>query len=286
MSSEIVSFPRYGSEVLEEITMGVDILQKFNVKTMGHGDTTLVFAHGFGSEQGAWRHQIAAFESNYKIVLFDYLGCGQSDIRDYNPMDYDSLRRYKDDVVAIYKALNLTDTIYIGHSASAMIGMLASLEKPDWFRKLIFVSASPRYLNDGAYVGGFEKSDLKTLYEAMATNYLIWANGFASLAMGNSEKPELGREFARSLSAMRPDIAQSTARVIFEADFRSDIPSLRHPTLILQANKDIAVPISVGSYLAEHTPQSHLILLNAEGHLPHMSAPEEVTDAIRDFIAE
>jgi sigma-B regulation protein RsbQ len=262
------------------------ILQKYNVNVVGRGETTLVFAHGFGSEQTAWRHQIAAFQNNYRIVLFDYLGCGQSGVSDYNPLYYDSLARYADDVLAIYKALDLNDTIYVGHSVSAMIGLLASRKAPSLFRNLIFISTSPRYLNDGNYIGGFEPSDLKTLYAAMADNYLAWANGFAPIAVANSQHPELGREFARTLSSMRPDIAQSTARVIFETDMRSELSCIQHPSLILQSTHDPIVPQSVGYYLAEHTPGSQLVLLNAEGHLPHFSSPDEVTSAIWDFVAD
>jgi sigma-B regulation protein RsbQ len=263
-----------------------NILQKYNVNTIGSGNTTIVFAHGFGSDQSAWRHQIEAFQSQYRIVLFDYLGCGKSDVSGYNPLYYNSLARYAEDVLAIYAALDLKDTIYVGHSVSAMIGLLASKKAPSRFRDLIFVSASPRYLNDEDYKGGFEPSDLKTLYAAMAENYLSWANGFAPRAMGHAEQPELGREFARTLSGMRPDIAQSIARVIFEADLRADLASLQHPSLILQSTHDVIVPPSVGHYLAAHCPASRLVMLNAEGHLPHFSSPDEVTGAIRDFIID
>jgi sigma-B regulation protein RsbQ len=266
--------------------MSANIIQKYNVNVLGSGSTTLVFAHGFGSEQEAWRHQIAAFQNQYRIVLFDYLGCGKSDISNYNPLYYNSLARYAEDVLAIYEALDLKDTIYVGHSVSGMIGMLASKKAPARFRDLIFVSSSPRYLNDGDYVGGFEQSDLESLYAAMAANYLNWASGLAPIAVANAEHPELGREFARTLGAMRPDIAQSTARVIFETDMRSQLPSVQHPALFLQSTNDAVVPPSVGDYLMEHCPDSRLVMLNAEGHLPHFSSPDEVTRAIWDFLTD
>lgn len=266
--------------------MSANILQKYNVNIVGSGDTTLVFAHGFGSEQQAWRHQIAAFQSQYRIVLFDYLGCGKSDVSNYNPYHYNSIVRYADDVLAIYEALNLKDTIFIGHSVSGMVGLLTSTKVPSLFRKLIFVSTSPRYLNDDGYIGGFEPSDLKTLYAAMSANYLSWANGFAPIAMANSQQPELGHEFARTLSSMRPDIAQSTARVIFEMDLRSQLSSIQHPSVFLQSTNDVIVPMNVGHYLSTHCPASQLVVLNAEGHLPHVSAPDEVNSAIRNFITD
>lgn len=264
--------------------MAQDVLQKFNVTTLGHGAQTLVFAHGFGSDQTAWRHQVAAFITHYRIVLFDYLGCGKSDLSDYSPLHYDSLESYKDDLLAIYEALNLTDSIFVGHSASATVGMLASRVHPARFRKMVFIGASPRYLNETDYVGGFEQADLNALYDALAADYLGWANGFASAAMGNPQRPELGREFARSLSAMRPDIAQSTARMIFESDFRAQLPHIEPPVLILQSTRDMAVPMAVGDYLSATIPHSHLVVLNAEGHFPHLSAPQTVISAIQDFL--
>jgi sigma-B regulation protein RsbQ len=264
--------------------MTTAIQQKFNVNVIGSGDQRLVLGHGFGSDQTTWRYQVAAFASQYRLVLFDYLGCGKADIHDYSPLRYNSLERYKDDLLAIYDELQLTGTIFIGHSVSAMIGVLASRERPELFKKLVFVGASPRYLNDGAYVGGFEMADLNALYAVMADNYLGWANGFGHAAMANASRPELGCEFAASLSAMRPDIAQSTARVIFESDERIELPQIVPPVLILQSTKDIAVPMQVGEYLAAHVPQNRLVVLNSEGHFPHLSAPDQVTAAISDFL--
>lgn len=264
--------------------MQTDILRKFNVNIQGHGKQTLVFAHGFGSDQTAWRHQVAAFQADYRIVMFDYLGCGATDSSNYNPLHYNSLHRYADDLLSIYRALDLRETIFVGHSASAMIGMIASKTQPTWFRKLVFISGSPRYLNDQAYIGGFEQRDLHVLYNTMAANYLGWANGFGPLAMGKRAAPELGQEFAEKLSAMRPDIAQSTARVIFESDLRAELTQLQHPVLLLHATNDIAVPLEVGYYLAAHIPRNQLIILNAEGHFAHLSAPTEVIQAIRTFI--
>lgn len=260
------------------------VKQKFNIHIVGSGKQTLVMGHGFGSDQTAWRYQIAALSSQYRIVLFDYLGCGQADLSGYSPHRYNSIERYRDDVIDIYEDLGLTDTIFVGHSMSAMVSMLIAIAQPHLIKKLVFVGASPRYLNEPGYIGGFEKSDLDTLYKTMAANYLGWSNGFGPLAIANAERPELGKEFARTLSAMRPDIAQSTARLIFELDLRDQLPRLQQPVLILQSQRDIVVPMSVGDYLATHIPYSQLVILNAEGHLPHLSAPDEVTTAIQQFL--
>lgn len=259
-------------------------LSDFNVNIIGEGATTLVFGHGFGSAQTAWQHQIMAFKDHYRLVLFDYVGCGQSNIQAYSPLHYDSLERYRDDLLTIYVTLGLSNTIFVGHSMSGMIGLLASLAQPAAFRKLVLIGASPRYLNDGDYIGGFEQADLDQLYQAMADNYLGWANGFSSLAMANPERPELGRAFAQTLATMRPDIAQSTARIIFEADYRDQLERVPHPVLVLQTQHDFAVPVQVGVYLAAHLPNSQFVLLPAKGHFPHMSAPDAVTTAIKTFM--
>lgn len=261
-----------------------EVLRRFNVTVMGQGQPTLVFAHGFGSDQTAWRYQVEAFAAQYRIVLFDHLGCGKADVSDYHPRRYNSLARYAEDLLQIYAALNLSDTIYVGHSISAMIGMLASLARPSAFSKFVFVGASPRYLNDEAYIGGFTQADLEQIYALMAEDYLGWTNGFAPLAMGNPERPELGHEFTRTLSTMRADIAQSVARVIFESDVRAQLPALQAPVLVLQAANDPMVPPQAANYLACHLPHNQLHILHAQGHLPHLSAPAQVTAAMHNFL--
>lgn len=260
--------------------MASSILERNNVKILGSGDRTLVFAHGFGSAQSAWRHQVAAFAPNFRIVLFDHVGAGKSDFTAYSPRRYSSVYSYAEDLLDLCAELKLAECILVGHSVSGMVSLLAALVEPQLFKQLIFVGASPRYLNDDGYVGGFEQSDLDALYAAMSSNYYAWASGFAPLAMRNLDKPELAQEFASTLAAIRPDIAQAVARVIFESDHRQDLPRLQVPTLILQSNNDIAVPLEVGKYMADKISQSQLINIDAQGHLPHLSAPDVVTKAI------
>jgi sigma-B regulation protein RsbQ len=247
---------------------------------------TVVLAHRFGSDQTAWRHQAAALGADYRLVLFDHLGCGQADTSAFNPLVYNSLERFSADVLDILRALELERVIFIGHSVSAMLGMLAALAEPQRIARLVFVGASPRYLNETGYVGGFELADLNSMYKVMAQSYLDWANGFAPLVMGNAGDPSLGREFARTLSGMRPDMAQSIARVIFEADYRAQLPLVTQPVLILQPNRDVAVPLAVGAYLAARLPHNQLRILDAEGHFPHLSAPDEVNAAICAWLAD
>lgn len=260
--------------------MTTSILERNHINLLGHGTQTIIFAHGFGSDQTAWRHQVAAFAPNYRIVLFDHVGAGKSDFSAYSPHRYSSLYSYAEDLLEICHELKLTNCILVGHSVSGMISLLAALIDPSCFSQLIFVGASPRYLNDVGYVGGFDQSDLDALYGAMSANYYAWVSGFASMVMGNPERPELATEFANTLTAIRPDIAQAVARVIFQSDHREELPRLRVPTLILQASDDIAVPLQVGQYMADNIPESQLINIKARGHLPHLSAPDTVTQSI------
>lgn len=265
--------------------MASRILKRNNVRLLGSGSQTIIFAHGFGSDQTAWRHQVAAFASNYRIVLFDHVGAGLSDLAAYSPRRYSSLYSYAEDLLDLCAALNLSECILVGHSVSGMISLLAALVEPQRFSKMFFISASPRYLNDNGYVGGFEQSDLDRLYTAMSSNYYAWASGFAPLAMGNLARPELATEFANTLAAIRPDIAQAVARVIFQSDHRHQLPRLTVPTVILQSSHDIAVPPQVGQYMADHIPNSQLISISATGHLPHISAPDIVTRVIAACLA-
>lgn len=260
--------------------MVTNIIQRNNVHRLGKGEKTIIFAHGFGSDQTAWRHQVAAFSEKYQIVLFDHVGAGKSDFLAYSPRRYSSLYSYAEDLLDLCAELRLTNSILVGHSVSGMISLLAALVEPNCFSQLIFIDASPRYLNDVGYHGGFEQSDLDRLYKAMSTNYYAWAIGFAPIAMATQDKPELAQEFTNTLSAIRPDIAQAVAKVIFQSDHRLELPRLSLPTFILQASDDIAVPPSVGQYMADKIPKSTLINILAQGHLPHISAPEVVNDAI------
>ncbi|GAB4381725.1 MAG: alpha/beta hydrolase [Elainellaceae cyanobacterium] len=263
------------------------VMKRNNVNLLGQGNQTIVFAHGFGSDQTAWRSQVAAFESSYRIVLFDHVGAGNSDMEAYSPLRYSSLYSYAEDLLELCSELQLSQVILVGHSVSGMVSLLAALIDPSRFKQLFFVGASPRYLNDSeaSYIGGFEQADLDALYAAMSSNYHAWVSGFAPLAMGNPERPELALEFARTLSAIRPDIAQAVARVIFQSDYRSQLSKLTVPTVILQSSNDIAVPPQVGEYMAKHIPQSKLIPINATGHFPHLSAPEEVTKTLTEWFA-
>jgi sigma-B regulation protein RsbQ len=264
--------------------MNSTILQRNNVNIVGDGIDTIIFAHGFGTDQSAWHGVAEAYKNTHRLVLYDNTGSGKTNPQYYSPNRYNSLHAYTEDLLEICDVLNLHKCILVAHSVSGMIGILAGIKEPERFEKIVVVGASPRYLNDDNYVGGFEQNDLDGFYSTMETNYFAWVSGFAPMAMGNEDRPELAESFAASLSSIRPDIAQSVARTIFQSDHRDDIRKLKHNTLIIQSSNDIAVPQEVGQYLHDHIPNSKLLNITAKGHLPHISEPQQVIDAIQSFI--
>ncbi len=273
-----------GTETGERATsMASGILDTLRVTVLGDGGPTVVLAHGFGTDQAAWRHQVAALSGRARLVLFDHLGCGAG-AAGYSPRRHDSLERYAEDLIELHEALGLRRALFVGHSAGAMIGLLASVTRPELYRRLVLLGASPRYLDDAGYRGGFARADVDALYEGMARDYLGWANGFAPVVAGNAERPSLAQEFARSLGGLRPDVAQSVARVIFESDHRDLLASVTVPSIVLQTRRDNAVPVEVGEHLVRHLPGSRLVLIDAEGHLPHLSSPGAVNAVLHQVL--
>lgn len=260
------------------------ILKRNNVRVFGNGTQPMLFAHGFGCDQNMWRFLTPAFEQDYKIILFDYVGAGKSDISQYNPERYASLHGYAQDVIDICEALELKHTVFVGHSVSSMIGLLAAIEHPEFFSKLIMVGPSPGYINNGAYRGGFEKKDLEGLLDTMEKNYIGWANFLAPAIMANPDRPELGQELADSFCSTDPVIARRFAEATFFSDNRNDLPKNRVPTLVLQCSEDIIAPTYVGEYVAKNLPHSTFRQMKATGHCPHMSHPEETIKEIRNYL--
>jgi sigma-B regulation protein RsbQ len=263
-------------------------IQKNNVHVCGkhNASQTIIFGHGFGSDQTAFGPLIKAFEEDYKIVLFDNVGGGKADIDAFSPLRYSTLQGYVTDVTDIIKELKIEHIIYVGHSVNGMIGLLTSVQHPEYFDKLVLLGSSPRYLDDPAkeYVGGFNMEALNGLYDAMSTNYYAWASGFSALVVNNPDRPHLAEAFAATLRDIRPDVALSVAKAIFEMDHRNDLSKSVIPSLIVQTSADVAVPSVVGDYMVKHIPVSRLVKVNTTGHFPHMSAPDEVISAIRSFI--
>jgi sigma-B regulation protein RsbQ len=262
----------------------MDIMKRNNVKVWGNGATPMVFAHGFGCDQNMWRFLTPAFEQDYKIVLFDYVGAGKSEIRAYNEERYSNLNGYAQDVLDICHELNLKNIIFVGHSVSSMIGLLAAIKEPALFGNLIMIGPSPCYINDLGYKGGFEKKDIDELLETMDKNYIGWANFLAPAIMKNPERPELGKELTESFCSTDPKIAKHFAKATFFSDNRGDLPKVTVPSLIMQCSEDIIAPNEVGEYLHANLYNSTLKVLRATGHCPHMSEPEETIEVLRQYL--
>lgn len=262
----------------------MSVIQRNNVVVRGSGDKAIVFSHGFGCDQNMWRFVAPEFEDEFQIVLFDQVGAGKSDLSAYNPEKYASLQGYADDLVEIGEALNLKHAIFVGHSVSAMIGVLASLKSPDLFEALVLVGPSPRYIDDVGYQGGFSPADIEELLASLADNHMGWSMAMAPAIMGNANRPELGEELADSFCRTDPAIAKAFARVTFTSDNRADLPQITARTLILQCKEDIIASEAVGEYVRDNIPGSKLVVLDATGHCPNLSAPREVVAAIRDFV--
>jgi sigma-B regulation protein RsbQ len=261
------------------------ILRRNNVHVFGNGEQPMVFAHGFGCDQNMWRLVTPAFEDDYRIVLFDYVGSGRSELAAYDPARYAKLEGYAQDVLDVCHALDLQDVILVGHSVSGMIGVLAANREPERFAHLILIGPSPRYLNDGEYVGGFERADIDGLFDMMDRNFIGWANFLSPAIMKNPERPELGEELAASFCSTDPVIARRFAEATFLADNRADLAHVCVPSLILQCSDDMIASDHVGAYVHSHTPGSVLHRLAATGHCPHMSHPHETIAAMRAYLA-
>jgi sigma-B regulation protein RsbQ len=265
--------------------MNQSIVLRNNIRVLGNGQQPMLFAHGFGCDQNMWRFITPAFEDDYKIVLFDYVGSGKSDLSSYHPERYASLQGYAQDVLDVCEALELQDVIFVGHSVSAMVGLLAAIEHPGYFQKLIMVGPSPRYINDENYTGGFERADIEGLLETMEKNYIGWANFLAPNIMGNKERPQLAAELTESFCSTDPIIARQFAKTTFFSDNRHDLEKLKIPSLILQCSDDIIAPLGVGEYLSQHLSNSELRVMKAKGHCPHLSEPEETISLIQNYLA-
>ncbi len=263
----------------------VSIVTRHNISISGQLDgQPILFAHGFGCDQNMWRYVAPRFEDEFRVVLFDHVGAGNSDLSVYDLQRYSSLSGYAEDVVTICTELELRDVVFVGHSVSAMIGVLAAAAVPGLFARLVLVGPSPRYLNDDDYVGGFSADDINDLLESLESNYLGWSSAMAPVIMGRPDRPELGEELTESFCRTDPSIARQFARVTFLSDNREDLPAVVTPTLVLQCARDAIAPISVGEFVRDRMPNASMVLLNATGHCPNLSAPEETAAAIERFV--
>jgi sigma-B regulation protein RsbQ len=272
------------SPISRPVSTQADILRRNKVVVTGRGTQPLLFAHGFGCDQNMWRFVAPAFDDAYRVVRFDYVGSGRSDLSAYDPERYASLNGYAQDVLDVVHALDLHEVIFVGHSVSSMIGVLAANREPDRFARIIMIGPSPRYINDPPYVGGFERHEIDGLLETMDKNYIGWANFLAPLIMKNPDRPELSRELQSSFCSTDPIIARRFAETTFYADNRADLARVRIPSLILQCSDDAIAPDAVGAYVHANLRGSTFHKLRATGHCPHMSDPEETIAAIREYL--
>jgi len=262
----------------------MDVLSRNHVRTSGVDGDPLLFAHGFGCDQNMWRFVAPAFAGTHRVVLFDHVGAGKSDLAAYDRDKYATLDGYAADVLEICDALDLRDVVFVGHSVSAMIGVLAAKREPERFKALVLVGPSPRYVDDDGYVGGFSREDIEALLTSLDSNYLGWSTATAPVIMGNPDRPELGAELTSSFCRTDPDIAAHFARVTFLSDNRADLSAVRIPALVLQCSSDVIAPTAVGEFVHRQMPSSQFVLMKATGHCPNLSAPDETVAAIAQFL--
>lgn len=246
----------------------------------------MVFAHGFGCDSNMWRFVAPTFEDRYRVVLFDNVGAGHSDLQSYSTEKYASLDGYADDLIEIVDALSVGKVIFVGHSVSSMIGLIAAKKRPDLFQSLIMVGPSPCYVDGDSYIGGFSEEQLQELLEFLDSNHLGWSGQMAPVIMGNPDRPELGEELTDSFCRTDPEIAREFARTTFLSDSRDVLKDFDIPTLILQCSSDIIAPVEVGEYVHRQLPNSELVILKATGHCPNLSAPEETIAAISLYLGK
>lgn len=261
------------------------IKRRNNVVVKGKGNQVILFAHGFGCDQNMWRYVTPAFEDDFKVVLFDHVGAGNSDLSAFNPKKYEKLDGYAEDILEIIDEMNLQNVIFVGHSVSALIGIIASIKAPKHFQSLILVGPSPSYINDGDYIGGFTRDQIEELLESLDNNQLGWSMTMAPVIMSNADKPELSEELANSFCRTDPKIANHFARTTFLSDERELLAKVDTPSLILQCSEDVIAPLEVGEYMHRHLKKSTLVVMKATGHCPNLSAPEETISEIKKYLS-
>lgn len=262
----------------------LSVIRRHNVNIVGNGRKTMMLAHGYGCDQLMWRFLVTAFQNEYRLVLFDYVGAGKSDLSQYSRERYGTLNGYADDVLEIVEAVSAAPVIFVGHSVSTMIGVLAANKRPSAFDRLVLIGPSPCYINQGEYPGGFSKNDIDGLLQTLDENHLGWSRAMAPIIMKNENRPELASELAESFCRTDPEIAKHFARVTFLSDNRADLPLVKVPSLVMQCSDDSIAPDAVGEYVHRQLPDSAMVKLQATGHCPHLSSPAEVIQCIENYL--
>lgn len=260
------------------------LIARNNITIHGTGRKSMFLVHGYGCDQNIWRFITPQFKDDYKIILIDLVGSGKSDVNLYDYDKYSSLQGYATDIIEICDALNLKDVCLVGHSVSAMIGLLAAIKRPSLFKKLIMIGPSPRYINDADYFGGFSQNDIDDLMDTLDSNYLGWSSAMAPVIMDNLDRPELATELEESFCQNNPKIASHFAKVTFLGDNRSDLKKLTTDTLIIQSKNDAIASVKVGEFVHENISNSKLVILETMGHCPHLSAPNQTIEAMKQYL--
>ena len=264
----------------------MNIVTRNNINMVGGGAATMILAHGFGCDQSMWRHLVPAFRDRYRMVLFDLVGSGGSDLSAYDRQKYGTLNGYAQDLLEIIAHCGDGPVVFVGHSVSSMIGLLAANAAAEKFSAQIMVGPSPCYIDSDGYRGGFSREDIDDLLDTMAGNYLGWSSTMAPAIMGAPDRPELGVELTNSFCRTDPDIASHFARVTFLSDHRAELSKTTTPALILQCSDDLIAPREVGEFMHRQMPDSKLVVIDNTGHCPHLSAPDASVAAIEAFLAE
>ncbi|MFE9782077.1 alpha/beta fold hydrolase [Streptomyces sp. NPDC005775] len=263
----------------------MDVRTRNRISVTGRdGGPVVMLAHGFGCDQNLWRLVAPRLEEHFRVVLFDHVGAGRSDPSAWDPKRYSTLDGYAEDVIEMCRELGLGPVVFVGHSVSAMIGVLAAVREPSLFDKLVLLTPSPSYIDDGDYHGGFSEQDIDELLESLESNYLGWSATMAPVIMGNPERPELGEELTNSFCRTNPEMARAFARATFLSDNRADLAKVTVATLIAESARDTIAPREVGAFVQAQIPDSRLVTLDSTGHCPQLSAPEETAEAIIAFV--
>jgi sigma-B regulation protein RsbQ len=263
----------------------MNVIERNNIKISGHGSKPIIFAHGYGCDQRIWTSVAPAFEADYEVVLIDHVGAGGSDLSKYDRTRYSTLQGYADDIVEIGEALDITGGVFVGHSVSTMIGLLASIKNPKLFDRIVLIGPSPCYFNEAGYDGGFSYEAINQMLQQVDSNYESWSKTMVPIIMGNSDRPELSEQLVETFCQNQPDIARHFAHVTFLADHRKDLHRVEVPSLILQCSEDSIAPTSVGEYLSRNLKNSKLKALKATGHCPHVSEPKETIESIHEYLS-
>jgi sigma-B regulation protein RsbQ len=262
----------------------MEVKSKHNVTRFGNGSQTIMFAHGYGCDQNMWRFVAPAFEDDYDVVLFDHIGSGKTDENLYDFDRYNSLDAYADDIIHLCEGMELKEIIFVGHSVSAMIGVLAVAKRPELFKHLIMIGPSPCYINKEDYFGGFSKDDIDELVETLESNYMGWSSFITPVIAGNPDQPQFAEELNNSFCRMNPEIAKHFAKVTFLGDNRDDLGKVSIPSLVVQSDPDAIAPVKVGQYVHQHLQNSIYKQLDASGHCPHLTAPDQTIHAIKSYL--